>query len=60
MAAEEGVSKITEALHELNVQVIWHGPKIGPFDMSITNAVIYMWLSAIVVFALLLHRQPRA
>ena len=35
---------------ELNVQVIWQGPKIGPFDMSITNAVIYMWVSAIVVF----------
>ena len=42
---------ITEALHELNVQVIWQGPKIGPFDMSISNAVVYMWLSAIVVFA---------
>ena len=26
-------------------------PKIGPFDFSITNTVIYMWVSAVVVFA---------
>jgi F-type H+-transporting ATPase subunit a len=51
VAAEAEASKITEALHELNVQVIWHGPKIGPFDMSISNAVIYMWVAAVVVFA---------
>jgi F-type H+-transporting ATPase subunit a len=50
VAAEAEASKITEALHELNVQVIWHGPKIGPFDMSISNAVIYMWVAAVVVF----------
>lgn len=48
MAAEE--SAITEALHELEVQPIWHLPSIGPFDMSITNAVLYMWISALVVF----------
>jgi F-type H+-transporting ATPase subunit a len=50
VAAEEGASKITEALHELNVQPIWHLPKIGPFDMSISNAVVYMWVSAVIVF----------
>jgi len=51
MLAEEGASKIVEALHELNVQTVVPIPKVGPFDFSITNAVIYMWVSAIVVFA---------
>ena len=59
MAAEAGVSKITEALLELNVQVIWKGPKIGPFDLSITNAVVYMWLSAIVVFGFFFYVSRR-
>jgi F-type H+-transporting ATPase subunit a len=49
MAAEAG-GKIVEALHELNVQTIVPIPKVGPFDFSITNAVIYMWVSAVVVF----------
>jgi F-type H+-transporting ATPase subunit a len=51
MLAEEGGSKIVEALHELNVQDIVSIPKVGPFDFSITNAVVYMWVSAVVVFA---------
>jgi F-type H+-transporting ATPase subunit a len=51
MLAEEGGSKIVEALHELNVQTVISIPKVGPFDFSISNAVIYMWVSAIVVFA---------
>lgn len=50
MAAEEGASKIVEALHELNVQTIVPIPKIGPFDLSISNAVVYMWASAFIVF----------
>jgi F-type H+-transporting ATPase subunit a len=50
MLAEEAGSKITEALHELNVQTIVKIPKLGPIDLSITNAVIYMWVSAFVVF----------
>jgi F-type H+-transporting ATPase subunit a len=50
MLAEEGGSKIVEALHELNVQTIIDIPKVGPFDFSITNAVIYLWVSAVVVF----------
>ncbi len=50
MAAEEAGGKIVEALHELNVQTIVHIPKVGPFDFSISNAVIYMWVSAAVVF----------
>ena len=52
MLAEQGGSKIVEALHELNVQNVVPIPKVGPFDFSITNAVIYMWVSAIIVFAL--------
>lgn len=53
MSAEAvAVSKIEEALHELNVQTVVSIPKVGPFDFSITNAVIYMWISAVVVFAL--------
>jgi F-type H+-transporting ATPase subunit a len=50
MVAEESSSKIVEALHELNVQTIVPIPKVGPFDFSITNAVIYMWVSAVIVF----------
>ena len=52
MLAEQGGSKIVEALHELNVQNVVPIPKVGPFDFSITNAVIYMWVSAIIVFGL--------
>jgi F-type H+-transporting ATPase subunit a len=51
MLAEEGGSKIVQALHELNVQPIVTIPKVGPIDFSITNAVIYMWVSAVIVFA---------
>jgi F-type H+-transporting ATPase subunit a len=50
MLAEAGGSKIVEALHELNVQTVVSIPKVGPFDFSITNAVIYLWVSAVVVF----------
>jgi F-type H+-transporting ATPase subunit a len=50
MAAEEAGSKIVGALHELNVQTIVPIPKVGPIDFSITNAVVYMWVSAFVVF----------
>jgi len=51
VAEETGAHKITEALHELNVQPIWDLPKVGPFDFSISNAVVYMWVSALIVFA---------
>ncbi len=50
MLAESGGSKIVEALSELNVQTVVSIPKVGPFDFSISNAVIYMWLSALIVF----------
>ncbi|HZJ03714.1 MAG TPA: F0F1 ATP synthase subunit A [Thermoleophilia bacterium] len=66
MANEVEASKITEALHELEVQNIWSLPKIGPFDFSISNAVIYMWVSALVVFVFFfviarrLRKQPDA
>lgn len=60
MLAEEGGSKIVEALHELNVQTIVSIPKVGPFDFSITNAVIYLWVSAVVVFLLFFIAAKRA
>jgi F-type H+-transporting ATPase subunit a len=50
VAAEAATSKVVEALEELNVQTVVSIPKVGPFDLSITNAVIYLWVSAIVVF----------
>jgi F-type H+-transporting ATPase subunit a len=49
MLLEESGNKIVEALDELSIQTIVP-IKIGPIDMSITNAVIYMWVSAVVVF----------
>lgn len=64
MAAEEAGNKITEALHELNVQEVIHLPSIGPIDLSITNTVIYMWVAAIIVFVFFfavarrLHKDP--
>jgi F-type H+-transporting ATPase subunit a len=51
LLAEQTSSKIAEAMAEMNNQVIVSIPKIGPFDMSITNTVIYMWFAAVVVFA---------
>jgi hypothetical protein len=50
MLSEEGANKIVETLTELNVQKIVSIPKLGPFDFSISNAVIYMWVSAVIVF----------
>jgi F-type H+-transporting ATPase subunit a len=52
MQGTESSSKILGALNELNVQQIVHIPKVGPFDFSISNAVIYMWVSAAIVFVL--------
>ena len=49
MAAEEA-NKVQEALHELNVQNVITLPTIGPFDLSISNTVIYMWVAAVIVF----------
>jgi F-type H+-transporting ATPase subunit a len=51
LLAEEAESKVVEVLtHELNVHSVVSIPKVGPFDFSITNAVIYLWVSAAVVF----------
>jgi F-type H+-transporting ATPase subunit a len=60
MAAEESGGKIVEALHELNVQTIIPIPKVGPFDFSITNAVIYLWVGALIVFILFYVAAKRA
>ena len=50
MLADAGANKVVEALSELNVQTLVHIPKVGPIDFSISNAVIYMWVSAVIVF----------
>jgi F-type H+-transporting ATPase subunit a len=51
--AEETTSKVVEVLREeLTPQVIVSIPSVGPLDLSITNAVIYVWVSAILVFLL--------
>jgi len=60
LLAEEGGNKIVEALHELNVQTVVSIPKVGPFDFSITNAVIYMWVSAAVVFLIFFIAAKRS
>ncbi len=59
LLAEEGGSKIVEALHDLNVQTVISIPKVGPFDFSITNAVIYLWVGAAVVFGLFTGQRRR-
>jgi F-type H+-transporting ATPase subunit a len=60
MLAEETGNKIVEALQELNVQTVVSIPKVGPFDFSITNAVIYLWVSAVVVFLLFFIAAKRS
>jgi F-type H+-transporting ATPase subunit a len=51
LLAEEAESKVVEVLHhELEIQPVISIPEVGPFDFSITNAVIYLWVSAVVVF----------
>ena len=42
------------------MQTVVSIPKIGPFDFSITNAVIYLWVSAVVVFVLFFIAAKRA
>jgi F-type H+-transporting ATPase subunit a len=49
VAAEEQADKIAEALNELSVHNFITLPKIGPFDFSISNTVVYMWVSAAIV-----------
>jgi F-type H+-transporting ATPase subunit a len=51
VSAGETTSKVIQAIEELNVSdPIVKIPALGPFDFSITNAVIYLWVSAIIVF----------
>jgi F-type H+-transporting ATPase subunit a len=52
--------KIVEALTELNVNTIIEIPKVWKFDFSITNAVIYMWVAAVIVFLLFFIAAKRA
>jgi F-type H+-transporting ATPase subunit a len=58
--AEEAGGKIVEALHELNVQTLIPIPKVWQFDFSITNAVVYLWVSAVIVFVLFYIAARRA
>jgi F-type H+-transporting ATPase subunit a len=51
MAAEAG-GGILGALDELNVHTFIKIPHVWKFDFSITNAVVYVWFSALVVFVL--------
>jgi F-type H+-transporting ATPase subunit a len=46
---------------EFDLQPIVKLPSLGPFDLSISKAVIYLWLATgvIVVFAILLRRSMR-
>lgn len=60
MAAEESGSKIVEALHDLNIQDLITIPKVWKFDFSITNAVVYLWVSAIIIFVLFYIAAKRA
>jgi F-type H+-transporting ATPase subunit a len=50
--SEVGENKIVEAMAEMNDRAVISIPKIGPFDFSITNTVLYMWVGAFVVFVL--------
>lgn len=62
MLAETASSsgKIVEALTELNLYKIVDIPKIWKFDFSITNGVVYIWFSALVVFLLFYIAAKRA
>jgi F-type H+-transporting ATPase subunit a len=44
---------------EFDLQPIVTLPTIGPFDMSINKAVVYLWITAaiLIVFSLLIHRS---
>ena len=52
LLAQQTQSKIVEAMAEMNDKAVIHIPKVGPVDLSITNTVLYMWVSAVVVFVL--------
>jgi F-type H+-transporting ATPase subunit a len=59
LLAGEAESKVVEALKELNVHPVVSIPKVGYFDFSITNAVIYLWVSAAVVFLIFFFASRR-
>lgn len=46
---------------EFNLEAVIKLPKLGPFDLSITKAVIYLWIATavIVVFAIFVSRRVK-
>jgi F-type H+-transporting ATPase subunit a len=61
---ERGASQEFAIAEEFELKPIIELPTIGPFDLSVTKAVIYLWITAavLIVFALLvrlsLKREP--
>ncbi|NLE21263.1 MAG: F0F1 ATP synthase subunit A [Actinobacteria bacterium] len=56
---EPGQAEEFEIAEEFELHPIIELPSIGPFDLSITKAVVYLWLTAavLIVFALLVRRS---
>lgn len=44
-----GAKEEVEVAAEFNLEPIIHLPSIGPFDLSITKAVVYLWLAVAVL-----------
>jgi F-type H+-transporting ATPase subunit a len=54
-----GQSQTAEVAEEFELQPLIKLPAIGPLDLSVTKAVIYLWLAVVViaVFALIISRS---
>jgi F-type H+-transporting ATPase subunit a len=56
-----GAKQELEIAGEFKLRPLVHLPKVGPFDLSITKAVVYLWIATavIVVIALVIARNLR-
>ena len=56
-----GQSEQVEIVEEFELQPLIKLPAIGPFDLSVNKAVVYLWITAavLIVFALLVRRSLR-
>ncbi len=56
-----GAKQELEIAGEFKLQPLVHLPSVGPFDLSITKAVVYLWIATavIVVLALVIARNLR-
>jgi len=56
---ERGSSQEFAIAEEFNLHPLIELPTIGPFDLSVTKAVVYLWVTAavLIVFALLIRRS---